>query len=161
MAQHGVLLLRRIPAVSVGAVLLVLQGVQVSLGTVAVVQEAGAQLQDGCIGLVGVCVRVRAIRWKQVWWVTVLVPPSLAVSLVGGGGLQTGLVRVNGVYLGPSTPSSSLPQLINGLKSTPRAHGVRIFVRRRATGALRDVGVRWLLGQVALALHRWRPGAGC
>lgn len=49
-------LLMALPAVRVGAVLLVLQGVQVGLCAVAVVQQAGVQLQNGCVCLVRVCV---------------------------------------------------------------------------------------------------------
>lgn len=49
-------LLMALPAVRVGAVLLVLQGVQVGLSAVAVVQQAGVQLQNGCVRLVRVCV---------------------------------------------------------------------------------------------------------
>ena len=80
-------LLGVLPAVCVGAVLLVLQGVQVGLSTVTVMQQGGAQLQNGCVPLVGVCVsdRVRVVRWKQVRGVTVFVTSPLAVSLVGGG----------------------------------------------------------------------------
>lgn len=69
-----------IPAVCVGAVFLVLQGVQVGLSAVTVVQQAGAQLQNGCVCLVRVC----AVRRKQVRRITVVITSPLAVSLVGG-----------------------------------------------------------------------------
>lgn len=73
-----------VPAVCVGAVFLILQGVQVGLGAVAVVQQAGVQLQNGCVSLVRVCVRVCAVRRKQVRGISVVVTSPLAVSLVGG-----------------------------------------------------------------------------
>lgn len=150
-----------LPAVGVGAVFLVLQRVQVGLGAVAVVQQGGVQLQDGRVRLV----RVRAVRREQVGRVAVLVPSPLAVPLVRGSRLEAGLVGVDGVDLGtsaPTCPAAPLPQLIDGLESASRAHGVRIFVRRRPTGTLGDVGVRRrrLLGQVALALHRRRSRSG-
>lgn len=90
-----------------------------------------------------------------------VVTSPLAVSLVGGSGLETGLVRVDGVDLGtsaPACPTAPLPQLINSLETTSRSHGIGIFVRRWSTRTLRDVGVRWrrLFRQVALALHWWR-----
>lgn len=51
-------LMNVIPGVCVGAVFLVLQGVQVGLSAVTVVQQTGTQLQNRCIRLVGECVSV-------------------------------------------------------------------------------------------------------
>lgn len=68
-----------------------------------------------------------------------VVTSPLAVSLVGGSRLETGLVRVDGVDLGtsaPTCPTAPLPQLIDSLESASRSHGIRIFVRWRPTRTL-------------------------